>query len=361
MTKWLSPALLAIFALLACNEIAAPRPNGVGAPGEIVVVADTNTWKGPVGDALRSVLGRSVAPPLGGLSDFSLVRRDLTNENFNLLRNLRHIVFAAALDDTSNVARFLEARLDSTGTRLVRSGEGTVVLTRPDLWANNQMVVLATAGTDSLLAAAIRANADTLRKAYTELSLEATQRDMFSRGRQQEIEEELLERHGFAVTVQHDYFISQDTTLTVDNREGHFVRLRRVLSDTWRDYFVYYEEIDPTFPIDSTRMERVTDAALEQFVRGEYDSSFVEIDRIRPVSSEPVVINGRDAVQYRGLWRMTEEFMGGPFVRYVFVDESQQRMYIFFGMIFAPQHRFRGQKREFLRQLEVTARTFRTL
>ena len=65
-------------------------------------------------------------------------------------------------------------------------------------------------------------------------------------------------------------------------------------------------------------------------------------------------------MQTRGLWRMTADLMGGPFVRYTFYDTAQQRLYIFFGMIYAPQHRFRGQKREFLRQIEVIARTFRT-
>ena len=57
---------------------------------------------------------------------------------------------------------------------------------------------------------------------------------------------------------------------------------------------------------------------------------------------------------------MTEDFMGGPFVRYSFYDAEQGRRYVVFGMVYAPQHKFRGSKREFLRQLEVIARTFRT-
>lgn len=356
-------ALLALSCLVifsACEEIEPPLPNAVGAAGEILVVADTATWSGEVGDAIRAVLGRSVAPPLGGLADFKLVRRDLNNEHFNLLQSSRHIVFASALDDTSNVARFLEARLDSTGSQMIRSGDGTLVLQRANLWANDQLVVMATAGNDSLLAEAILANADTLRRSYTALSLAATEIDMFERGRQLEFERELMDNHQFSLTVQHDYFLSQDTTINIDGTTGNFVRLRRVLSETWRDYFVYYEDFDTTQPLDSNRIELITDQALEQFVRGQYDSSYVELDRIRPISQEPVVISGRPATQHRGLWRMTEEFMGGPFVRYTFIDEQQQRLYVFFGMIFAPQHRFRGQKREFLRQLEVTARTFRT-
>lgn len=48
--------------------------------------------------------------------------------------------------------------------------------------------------------------------------------------------------------------------------------------------------------------------------------------------------------------------MGGPFVTYAFYDQDSGRIYLVDGMVFAPNFK----KREFLRQLEVTAHTFRT-
>lgn len=346
-------------ALAACEDPTPRLPNAVGDSGEITVVADSATWAGPVGEALRATLGASVAPPLGGLDDFRLSRHDLTNESFRYLRSNKNVIFAAALDDTSAVSRFLTARLDSSGAALIREGRGTSVIPRDDIWAHGQVVVMAAAADDSTLAEAIRSRVDTLRAAYTAQALRYTEADMFSRSRQMGMEEELQAAHGFAVNVQHDYFLSQDTALSVDGREGHFVRLRRVLSDTWRDFFVYYEDI-PSEEIDFGHVELVTDVALQTFIRGQYDSSFVAIDRVRPINSDTVFIGDRLATQTRGLWRMQGDFMGGPFVRYTFYDEQQGRLYIFFGMIYAPQHRFRGQKREFLRQIEVIARTFRT-
>ena len=352
-------ALAVALLLAACEAPAPPKPNAIGDPGEIIVVADSATWDGPVGDALRATLGASVAPPLGGLGDFRLTRHDLTNEAFRFLRTNKNLIFAAALDDTSDVARFLTARLDSSGAAMIREGRGTSVIPREDIWARGQIVVMAAAADDATLAEAILARADTLHAAFTAQALRYTKIDMFGRGRQSRIEEDLLLAHGFAVNVQHDYFFSHDTTLVVDGHAGHFVRLRRVLSDTWRDFFVYYEDL-PSGIIDTNHVEHVTDVALETFVRGQYDSAYVALDRRRPIRTDTVLIGGRAAMQTRGLWRMTADLMGGPFVRYTFYDTAQQRLYIFFGMIYAPQHRFRGQKREFLRQIEVIARTFRT-
>jgi hypothetical protein len=48
--------------------------------------------------------------------------------------------------------------------------------------------------------------------------------------------------------------------------------------------------------------------------------------------------------------------MGGPFLTYAFYDEPSGRLYLIDGMVFAPSFK----KREFLRQMEVIAFTFRT-
>ena len=352
------PALL--LALSACGPGTTPHlPNAVGPPGEILVVTDSVTWAGPVGAALRETLGRSVAPPLN-VADFRLRRRDLSNASFPVLRASRNVIFAHALapGDTSAVARFLEARIDSAGLGLIQAGEGVFVAPRRDMWANGQAVVFAAAGSDSLLAEAFRQRADTLRALYTDLTLAQLREDMFERGRQVTVEEDLLRTHGFTVNVQHDYFISQDTTAAPAGLPGHFLRLRRVLSDTWRDLWIYYEEADA--PADTVYADRVTDALLQTYVRGAYDSSFVQVDRLRPVVSDSLRMAGYPARATRGLWRMTEDFMGGPFIRYSFYEPTQNRRYVLFGMVYAPQHRFKADKRDFLRQLEVIARTFRT-
>jgi hypothetical protein len=348
----------ALSALAACGLTEDPRlPDAVGEPGEVLVVTDSVTWAGPVGDALRETLGRSVAPPLD-VADFHLRRRALTEESYAALQRARNVVFAAALDEPSAVARFLEARLDPAGVQKVREGRGIFVAPRRDVWAAGQAVVFAAAGSDSLLAEAFSRHADTLRTLFTSQAEAGLRAEMFARGRQAALEDTLLSAHDFAVNVQHDYVVTQDTTARPAGLPGRFVRLRRVLSDTWRDLWVYYE--DAPSAADTLYTERVTDALLEAFVRGDYDASFVRVDRARPVRSDSVALAGRPARRARGLWRMTEDYMGGPFVRYSFYEPGQRRRYVVFGMVYAPQHAFGEDKREFLRQLEVIAQTFRT-
>jgi hypothetical protein len=157
-----------------------------------------------------------------------------------------------------------------------------------------------------------------------------------------------MDHHDFTVNVQHDYFIAQDTL--------NFVRLRRVLSDTWRDMFIYYiENANPNL-ITEDWILATRDSLTEKLVRGSWDSSYVEIDRRRPITSENINFLGRYGFETRALWHMTKDAMGGPVLNYTFYDEKQRRIYMIDGMVFAPNF----DKREFLRQVEVVAYTFRT-
>ncbi len=55
---------------------------------------------------------------------------------------------------------------------------------------------------------------------------------------------------------------------------------------------------------------------------------------------------------------MVGDVMGGAFIRHAFVDEATDRLYVYYGMTFAPSRRL--DKRKFLRQMEALAYTFRT-
>ncbi|MXX58593.1 MAG: DUF4837 family protein [Rhodothermaceae bacterium] len=60
---------------------------------------------------------------------------------------------------------------------------------------------------------------------------------------------------------------------------------------------------------------------------------------------------------WRREWSHISLWHGGTFVSYAFYDEPTRRLYLIDGMVFAPNY----SKREFVRQMEVIAYTFRTL
>ncbi len=349
-------ALVAV-ALAGCETFETPRAIARGETEEVLVATDSATWAGPVGEALRAELGKPVLTLPSGQGAFKLRRVDLNSRSFTTLKLAPQIVFAAPIDAPGEIGDFLRSRVGEGNLDAVRSGQAAAVNLRPDLWADGQLVAVATAASDTALARQILQSGPELRAAYGQLARERTADQMFSRLRQTDLEDEMLAQHGFQVGVQHDFVKVQDTTVTVAGRTGAFVRYRRVLSGTWRDFFVFAEDGVERLPSEA-ELDRLTDALLEEFARGSEDSSYVQMDDQRPTTTDTVTVAGRPALETRGLWYMTNDVMGGAYIREAFVDPATDRLYVYYGMTFAPDRTL--DKRKFLRQMEAIAHTFQT-
>lgn len=331
------------------------RPEAVGKEGEITVVIDSTQWQGPVGEALRSQLGVYIQTLPAPEREFVLRPTRLGN-NFDIIRQQKNVIFAAPLSDTTAVARFIRARLGE-GSEEALDRIGGVVVPKENLWRRNQMVVYMTAPDSEGLVEAIQDKGEDLRYVFNSITRERVKKTMFEKGRQVNLEDTLMTNHGFAVNVQHDYFIAIDTT--------NFVWLRRVLSDTERNLWVYYiENADPSI-LSPQWILATRDSLTKKYIQGTA-GDFVSTDYRRPLETDNINFLDRYGFETRGLWYMIYQnnegkieqrlAMGGPFVNYTFYDETSGRIYMIDGMVFAPGY----DKREFLRQMEVIAHTFRT-
>lgn len=349
--------LAASAALSACDRPLVGLPQAVGGVPEVLVVSDSATWAGVVGDAVRQELARPI-PTLPNQQGFLRLRfQPLAPQLLSNIRKTRNVLFIGPITAETPIGDYVRARIPEGQQGALASGEGVAVTVREDLWAVNQVVVTATAGSDSLLAQAIIDRGDSLRVAYERNVLSTTVRDMFDRGRQTEVEDTLMAERGWAVAVQHDYVEVQDTAATAAGREGQFVRFRRVIPDSWRDFFVFTQDGVDELP-EPAEIDRITADLLETFAEGSIEGSYVVQDFRRPVETETVPLAGREAHEQRGLWVMSDRSMGGPYIRYAFVDRATDRLYVYYGMTFAPSRTL--DKREFLRQMEAIATTFRT-
>ena len=355
MTRLPLLAVLAALLFSGCEAVQG-KPGSVGPIPEILVLTDSMTWKGPVGDALRAELARPIATLPNGQGAFKLVQRELDNLSWQQAQRARGVVVAGLIDDSTAAGRFLRARIDGAGQELLRQGRARGVYANPNLWARDQLVVYATGATAPALVREIEAEGAALRAAFDTLAARNTETEMFSKARQTDAEAALLADKGWTLKVQHDYVQVQDTTATAAGLTGDFVRFRRVLTDTWRDFFVFAVDDVAELP-DSTRLDAVTDSLLAQFALGVFDGSYVQQDPRRPVRRDTAQVGPYRAAETRGLWRMTEDLMGGAYVRYAFVTEDD-RLFLYYGMIFSPDRTL--DKREFLRQMEVIGTTIRT-
>lgn len=350
--------LATLLVLAGCSPTGDYRPQAAGPNPLITVVMDSSRWEGPVGEAVRYALGeyQGTLPAPEPLFDLRVFPID-SEADFERSKTFKNVVYVAPLSDSSNEARVIQSVLAPDARDAVQSGEvPAVVVPRENQWRRDQQVFYITGSTPEAVVEGIERETEDLRYAFTSKVRERLSREMFEKGRQFDKEEQLLADHGYAVNVQHDYLFAADTTDTV--------WLRRILTDTWRDLLIHYEEgVDPS-DITPAYIYHLRDSLSERYQQGNA-GGFVEIDRRRPLETENVNFLGRYGFETRGLWHMVgygadgelePHGQGGPFVNYTFYDEDTGRLYMIDGMVFAPGF----DKREFLRQMEAIAHTFRT-
>jgi hypothetical protein len=330
---------------------------------------DSTSWQSDVGEAFRS----NVAPYINTLPVperlFSLRQVDLTSQAaYERVQDQKNIVFVAPLSDTTTEANFMRDRLSQEVRNAVEDGQALVV-PRPNLWRKSQRVFYVTAADSDQLIRALETQSKQIRESFKEITLDRMEREMFETERQYGLEDSLMNTHGFAVNVQHDYQIA------AQDLEGpvRTVWLARVLVDTRRDLLVHYVEdaspslITPEWIVDTR------DSLTRKYIRGSM-AGFARIDKRRELDTTEEDFLGRYGYQTNGLWHLVadpdsveldgnyaeDEYVemggGGPFVNYTFYDQQSGRVYMIDGSVFAPTF----DKLQFLRQMKVIARTFRT-
>lgn len=348
--------LLVIVVATGCEGLDV-RPRAVGREGEIVVVTDSASWNGELGETMRGELGPYIGTLPAPERMFTLRRMGIvSSRSLSLLRKQKNVIFAAPLADSTRESEFMRNVLDAEAAEAVINNGTVAVVGRRDEFAQAQQVYYLIGRDAESIAQAVRNNAEGIRYNFNTITRQRLGREMFEKGRQFEVEQRLMETHDFAVSVQHDYVIASDTT--------NFVWMRRLVSsDSWRSFFVWYtDELSPA-DLDPEWALAVRDRLTTAYVQGNLDGH-VEVDYRRPLETENVDFLGRFGYEIRGLWHMVgyedgrqiQYGMGGPFLTYAFYDETSGRTYVIDGMVFAPGY----EKREFLRQMEVIAHTFRT-
>jgi len=337
------------------------RPRAIGKEGEVTVVMDSSLWTGAVGDTFRA----TVTPWIETLPQperyFEIRHLELSSERaYESIQDLKNVVIAAPLSDSTNEANFLRRRLSEEAKQAIQNGQSAVV-GKPDLWRRSQRVFFVTAATADDLEQVLKKQGEEIRRTFKEITLARMEREMYEDARQFALEDSLMKRHDFAVNVQHDFQIAIDTM----SASSGFVWLRRVLARTRREFFVYYEENASPSQLSPEWVYTTHDSLTQEYLRGSV-SGFVRIDYRRSLETSQTNVLNRYGYKTRGLWHMVKpgenegEFMsvggGGPFLAYAFYDQPTDRLYLLHGSVFAPDF----DKLQFLRQMEVMANTFRT-
>lgn len=339
--------IVALFFLNACESDY--RPMSIGSIDEVIVVMDSTQWDSEAALAIEETFGAGIETLPGAFEPrYTLTFRDFrNNQQLDRLREYKNVIFAATIDEQTNVGTFIRAILSSDVENRIREGE-SFAFPIEDRWVRDQWVLILSSTSDAELAEKIRNSETSLVSHLENREFERRKQEVFRRGEQVAISDSLWEKAGWKVRMQHDYIQIADS--------ANAVVFARYLPDNNRRMWAWWKDDVPDIDfLDSQWINATRDSLMELYMRGERENSYVTTEFGRPVLTNPIDRDDR-IIGYEtlGTWRMTGNFMGGPFVNFTYYDPETERLFMVEYWQFAPS----VNKRRFVRQFQAMGRTF---
>lgn len=313
--------LLFAFATLAltlasCNNFSTSWMSASSASNEVLVIIDKEEWQEPMGRALFDVLNSSMLGMPQKEANFKILQIDPNNftSTFKMARNIVTI-------EISNT--YTQAKMSAEVNKYA-SGQIVLTFKTPDkesleiyLKENEKRIV------DYLVSKELERTAIWLKK---ESGTPKTRiRNQFG------IEIDYVK--GLANITEDDNFF------WATNNSG----------ESRQDIVIYSLPYTSERMFEGDSLVAIRNRVLGKHIKGSNNSQMTTA-AIYPPEYRRIEIDGIFRAEIRGLWEMTTDMMGGPFVSQAFVNENTGRVIFVDVFVYAPEKK----KRSLIRNLEAS-------
>lgn len=288
-----------------------------GAANELLLIMNKSLWKGSIGDTIRNYFEQ----PQLGLPQPEPI--------FNVL-NLPLASFEKNLKSHRNVLIVdISSKIDSA-----------TFLFKESPWARSQKLFKISAPSDSAFYRLFNANKDRMMSTYLKAERERMV-EVYKKTPDTKIFKLFKDKYNMLLYCPGGYKINKDTS--------DFVWIS---SETYVDSkgLVFFQEnytSESQFNYQII-MDRVNEE-LKKYIPASLPKSWMALDLNVPVTAATYNYDGvHYAVVIKGLWTAVNDFMAGPFVLNVVLDQQHNRVIYMMGYVYAPD----GRKRNMLRQVE---------
>jgi hypothetical protein len=331
------------FLLSSCNSGLKPAR---GEEEEIIVIADSSEYEA-FRHSLEQVFEKTINTPQ---PEKLFALRRVPFGDLYKYQSRKNIILIAPVNSGSSVSKYIGTLLDPGAKKKIENGEAAFII-KYDFWAANQIVILMSSRTVEDVEYAVLNHGDKFLYALQKLSDKRLKQYVYnSRYENRPLEAKFINKYGWYLFSQVDY------VLAMEKPEDNFIWLRRS-PDTSMERWLFIHWIDNATPeyLNKDSIITLRNRMTQKYYRTSDDLYYVEI---ADSNFKPTEVNfeGRYALYTMGLWRMTDLYMGGPFINYTFYDEKTKRLYMLDGSVYAPRY----YKRKIIHQVDVILQSFRT-
>jgi hypothetical protein len=346
-------ALMASLMLVSCGDDPLTSrygglPAAFGKANKLTVIADSTWWAEGLHDSVDFTFGAPVlilpAPePLYDLTHFTL--RDL---EANPARRELRAYFLISHNGLRGTPLDDLMRKDLGDSLLPPGAPYTVKLIR-NRWASGQMQVYIYGQDQQAVYRAIAERGPALLAKLSEHDQEILESQTYAARENAILARRVREHTGMTFRIPGEYLeaLEQDSVLW----------LRKELKDMTLGLLFQRIPYQSQEQFEKEGFREIHDrmTAIISSPQPNLVTRLIIDDRYLPLFFSPLSIGGQYAMEVRGLWRMENDVMGGPFIACVIQSPDQRDLVLATGFIYGPGKK----KREWMQQLEIILRSGR--
>lgn len=302
--------------LMSCGNQNNKLPNITGNDGEVLIVIDKKYKDAEQGKLLQTYFSQSYPqlPQTEKMFDGIFVASNLFSDR---LKTHRSILICT-----------------------ISKTESTQIKVSQNMWAQPQLVmeIFATSGEE--LTMMIEKNHQKIISYFNEGERKRILEN-YRKFNNKSITEQILKEFDLNLCVPKGYILELDT--------NGFAKISNESQHSRLGIFIYTVHGKFEFPVDMQLFIQKRDSVLKSHVPGSLPNSWMVTETEIPLSSDTVWLNEKVFTEIRGLWRMENDYMGGPFLLMLNYDPKTNTSLVIDGFVYAP----RFGKRTFVRQLEA--------
>lgn len=292
-------------------------PNVTGKSGEVVLVIEPDQWSSQTGEEFRNKLSQAHPALPQKEPIFDLVHIPYRAFS-NIFKTHRNIVLVKIDKDIPEPKMIIQE----------------------DLWAKPQLIINVIAPDIETLNTLVSEKGDLMVARIITAEMERYGKN-YKKYEQIGLADQIQQRFGIRLTMPKGYTLDLDTTdfVWIENRGR---------GDMVQGIFIYsYDKPEVELTTDYLFAKR--NQFTKRFVPGPTQNSYMQVESETVPYRREMKVNEIDVIELRDLWRVENDFMGGPFVSFTMVDEVKNKVICIDGFVYAPQL----DKRNYLRQVEA--------
>ncbi|MDL2252366.1 DUF4837 family protein [Odoribacter sp. OttesenSCG-928-J03] len=310
--------LLALFLFSCKDKSPAVVSDAVsGGASEILVIMNKNKWESPVGDTLKAHFRQAQIglPQPEPMFDLLNVPESFFDGIRKKHRNLLYVKISPEVEKSS-------------------------ITLKDSPWAKTQKYFRIEVPSDSAFITLFNANKEKI--SYTFLRAEQQRLSKFYK-QQKDVKICTLLKDKYKLN------LSVPLQYRVNKQIEDFIWISRETKIDSKGVVYFQKPYTDKKQFEVDAILATLSEQLKYNIPGPSAGSYMGIDTITPMSSEYYQYADKHyAVTIRGLWTVVHDFMGGPFIANVILDEKKSRVIYLMGYVYAPE----DTKRDMARQVE---------